>query len=127
MTEAVFAEGLTKSYGGRLVVDRLDLSVERGRVFGLLGANGAGKSTAIECILGTRQPDSGTIRLLGQDPRKHRSALFQRIGVQFQEGDYPRKSGSRSSAGTPPASTAAPPTGTGSAGSSASATSSAHR
>lgn len=89
MTEAVFAEGLTKSYGGRLVVDRLDLSVERGRVFGLLGANGAGKSTAIECILGTRQPDSGTIRLLGQDPRKHRSALFQRIGVQFQEGDYP--------------------------------------
>ena len=89
MTEAVFAEGLTKSYGGRLVVDRLDLSVERGRIFGLLGANGAGKSTAIECILGTRQPDSGTIRLLGQDPRKHRSALFQRIGVQFQEGDYP--------------------------------------
>ena len=48
-----------------------------------------GTSTAIECILGTRQPDSGTIRLLGQDPRKHRSALFQRIGVQFQEGDYP--------------------------------------
>lgn len=86
--EAVFARGLTKTYGGRTVVDRLDLSVPRGTVFGLLGANGAGKSTTIECLLGTRQADAGTVRLLGQDPKRHRRALFERIGVQFQEGDY---------------------------------------
>ena len=88
MSEAVWVQGLAKSYNGKTVVDHLDLSVPRGTVFGLLGANGAGKSTTIECILGTRQPDAGTVRLLGQSPNKRRSALFQRIGVQFQEGDY---------------------------------------
>ena len=88
MSEAVWVQGLTKSYNGKTVVDHLDLSVPRGTVFGLLGANGAGKSTTIECILGTRQPDAGTVRLLGESPNKRRSALFQRIGVQFQEGDY---------------------------------------
>ncbi len=88
MSEAIRVQGLTKSYNGKTVVDHLDLSVPRGTVFGLLGANGAGKSTTIECILGTKQPDAGTVRLLGQSPDQRRSALFQRIGVQFQEGDY---------------------------------------
>ena len=88
MSEAVFVEGLTKTYAGRTVVDHLDLSVKSGTVFGLLGANGAGKSTTIECMLGTKQADAGTVRLLGQDPKKKRRTLFERIGVQFQEGDY---------------------------------------
>lgn len=88
MSEAVFVEGLTKTYAGKTVVNHLNLSVKSGTVFGLLGANGAGKSTTIECMLGTKQADSGTVRLLGQDPKKKRRALFQRIGVQFQEGDY---------------------------------------
>ena len=88
MSEAVFVEGLTKTYAGRTVVDHLDFSVKSGTVFGLLGANGAGKSTTIECMLGTKQADAGTVRLLGQDPKKKRRTLFERIGVQFQEGDY---------------------------------------
>lgn len=91
MSEAIFAEGLTKSYNGKTVVNHLNLSVKRGTVFGLLGANGAGKSTTIECMLGTKQADSGTVRLLGQDPNKHRRTLFERIGVQFQEGDYQKE------------------------------------
>ncbi|MCU6755792.1 Daunorubicin/doxorubicin resistance ATP-binding protein DrrA [uncultured Eubacterium sp.] len=91
MIEAIFVEGLTKSYNEKTVVDDLSLSVKSGTVFGLLGANGAGKSTAIECMLGTKQADTGTVRLLGQDPKKHRRALFQRIGVQFQEGDYQKE------------------------------------
>ena len=91
MSEAVFVERLTKSYHGKTVVDHLDLSVKSGTVFGLLGANSAGKSTTIECILGTKQADAGTVRLLGQDPKKRRRALFERIGVQFQEGDYHRE------------------------------------
>ena len=91
MSEAIFVEGLTKSYNGKTVVDHLELSVTRGTVFGLLGANGAGKSTTIECMLGTKQADSGTVRLLGQDPKKRRRALFQRTGVQLQEGDYHRE------------------------------------
>ena len=91
MSEAIVVRGLTKRCGGKTVVDHLDLSVRSGTVFGLLGANGAGKSTAIECMLGTRQADAGTVRLLGQDPKKHRRTLFERIGVQFQEGDYHRE------------------------------------
>lgn len=90
MSEAIFVEGLTKAYHGKTVVDHLDISVKSGTVFGLLGANGAGKSTTIECMLGTKQADSGTVRLLGQDPKKRR-ILFERIGVQFQEGDYHRE------------------------------------
>lgn len=88
MSEAIFVEGLTKAYHGKTVVDHLNLSVKSGTVFGLLGANGAGKSTAIECMLGTKQADCGTVRLLGQDPSRRRRALFQRIGVQFQECGY---------------------------------------
>lgn len=88
MREAILVEGLTKAYHGKTVVDHLTLSVPRGTVFGLLGPNGAGKSTTIECMLGTKKADGGTVRLLGQDPKRHRRTLFQRIGVQFQEGDY---------------------------------------
>ena len=91
MREAVFVQGLTKVYDGKTVVDRLDLSVPCGTVFGLLGANSAGKSTTIECILGTKQADAGSVRLLGQNPTKQRRALFQRVGVQFQEGDYQKE------------------------------------
>ena len=91
MSEAIFVEGLTKSYQGKTVVDHLSLSVKSGTVFGLLGANGAGKSTTIECMLGTKEADAGTVRLLGQNPKTHRRALFERIGVQFQEGDYHRE------------------------------------
>ena len=50
MSEAIFVEGLTKSYNGKTVVENLNLSVKSGTVFGLLGANGAGKSTTIEVM-----------------------------------------------------------------------------
>jgi ABC-2 type transport system ATP-binding protein len=79
---------LSKSYGGVRAVRELSISVGRGEVFGLLGANGAGKSTAIECILGTRVPDSGSVTILGRNPRVDRKRLFERVGVQFQEANY---------------------------------------
>lgn len=88
MTEAVSVQNLCKSYHGKQVLNNLHLSVKPGTVFGLLGANGAGKSTTIECILGTKKPDCGSITLLGQNPERNRQELFQKIGVQFQEGDY---------------------------------------
>ena len=88
MNEVIHVEHLTKAYGGRVVLDGLNLSVPGGTVLGLLGANGAGKSTAIECMLGVRRADGGTVTLLGRDPRRRERALFERIGVQFQQGDY---------------------------------------
>ena len=87
MSEAISVKGLTKSYHGKTVLNHLDLSVRTGTVFGLLGANGAGKSTAIECMLGSRNADSGAVFLLGRDPKQNRREVFQRIGVQFQEGN----------------------------------------
>lgn len=88
MKEAVCVEGLTKAYYGTAGVFDLSLSVESGTVYGLLGANGAGKSTTIECILGTKNADSGTVSVLGCNPKKDRRRLFQNVGVQFQENDY---------------------------------------
>lgn len=81
MREAVKVTDLSKSYQGRTVLHGLNLSVKPGTVFGLLGANGAGKSTAIECILGTKQADTGSVLVLGCHPKKDRSSLFQRVGV----------------------------------------------
>ncbi|MCI9576799.1 MAG: ABC transporter ATP-binding protein [Clostridiales bacterium] len=88
MEEVVKVEGVTKAYGSLLAVDHVSLSVKRGTAFGLLGANGAGKSTTIECILGTKRADSGTVSILSLDPRKDRRRLFQKVGVQFQGCDY---------------------------------------
>ena len=84
----VTVENLTKSYGQLKAVENLNFTVQPGEVFGLLGANGAGKSTTIECILGTKKKDSGRVSVLGMDPVKDRKAMFERVGVQFQEGNY---------------------------------------
>ena len=66
----------------------MSIQVGKGKVFGMLGANGAGKSTIIECMLGTKIADSGSVSILGYDPKKDRHTLFQKVGVQFQECDY---------------------------------------
>jgi ABC-2 type transport system ATP-binding protein len=57
-------------------------------ILGLLGENGAGKTTSIECILGTKKPEQGSVTILGMNPRLDRKKLFQKVGVQFQEGCY---------------------------------------
>lgn len=88
MQTAINVKHLSKSYGGKRVLEDVSLSVKCGTVFGLLGANGAGKSTAIECILGTKTADSGTVTVLGLDPKRDRRRLFQNVGVQFQECYY---------------------------------------
>lgn len=85
---AIEVTDLTKTFGQKTAVDQLNLRIEKGTIFGLLGHNGAGKSTTIDCILGTQQCDSGTIRILGIDPVKKRKQLFQKVGVQFQESAF---------------------------------------
>ena len=87
--KAVTVTGLSKSYSGKKVIENLNLTIRTGQIYGLLGANGAGKSTAVECILGTRRADSGEVRILGMDPVTERRHLFEQVGVQFQEASYP--------------------------------------
>jgi len=91
MESIIKVEKLSKSYSNVTAVKNLDIAVRRGEFFGLLGANGAGKSTTIECILGTVKQDSGVVSILGMNPQKDRKILFERVGVQFQEANYQDK------------------------------------
>ena len=85
----VTVRGLTKSYGGRTVVDDIDLDVHEGEVLGLIGANGAGKTTTVECLQGLRRPDAGHVRVLGLDPARDADRLRQLVGSQLQSSGLP--------------------------------------
>jgi ABC-2 type transport system ATP-binding protein len=85
----VIVRGLTKSYDGRVVVDRLDLEVLSGEVVGLIGANGAGKTTTVECLQGLRHADAGHVRVLGLDPARDADRLRPQIGSQLQSSALP--------------------------------------
>ncbi|MBK5307906.1 MAG: ABC transporter ATP-binding protein [Frankiaceae bacterium] len=85
---ALEVAGLVKRYAGRPVVDGLSFSVQPATVLALLGPNGAGKTTTVEICEGFRRPDTGTVRVLGLDPRDQ--ALRPRVGVMPQSGGaYP--------------------------------------
>ncbi|MBP1044455.1 ABC transporter ATP-binding protein [Vagococcus sp. BWB3-3] len=82
---AISVQELVKSFDKVMAVDHLSFTVPKGTIFGLLGHNGAGKSTTIDCLLGTQAYQSGHVSILGEDPIKVRKKLFQKVGVQFQE------------------------------------------
>ncbi len=88
---AVQISHLRKTYGTLVAVDDLSLSVSEGEIFGILGPNGAGKTTTVECAVGLRQPDSGTVRLLGLDPHTDRDRVREIVGVQLQSSAFPGK------------------------------------
>jgi ABC-2 type transport system ATP-binding protein len=81
--------GLVKRYGALAAVDGVSFRVERGEVFGMLGPNGAGKTTTLEIVEGLREPDAGSVRVLGTDVRSDPGAVKQRIGVQLQATALP--------------------------------------
>jgi ABC-2 type transport system ATP-binding protein len=83
---AIEVSKLTKHYGGITAVDSLDLQVITGEIFALLGPNGAGKSTTVEMLEGFRNPTSGGVKVLGQDPTTANRAWRDRIGVVLQSG-----------------------------------------
>lgn len=84
MADTIEVEGLVKRYGGQAVVDDVSFTVHEGEFFGLLGPNGAGKTTTLEMIEGLRQPDAGSVRLLGESPWPRNPNLLPHIGVQLQ-------------------------------------------
>lgn len=72
---------LTKQYGSRVVVDRLNLEVRRGEIVGFLGPNGAGKTTSIRMLLGLIAPSAGRVELFGRDLASERAHLLPRVGA----------------------------------------------
>ena len=82
---------LRKAYGATAAIDDVSFQVNDGEIFGLLGPNGAGKTTTVECLQGLRQPDSGSIRVLGFDPKADASNLKKQIGSQLQESALPAR------------------------------------
>src|SRR5690349_23730392 len=73
-----------KKFGSRLAVDELDLRVPAGEIYGLLGHNGAGKSTAIGMMLGQVWPTQGEVMICGHDVTAHRRKALQKIGAIFE-------------------------------------------
>lgn len=88
-TSVLECTGLTKTYGDHVAVDDLDLEVRAGEIYGILGANGAGKTTSVECAQGLRRADRGTIRVLGLDPVADKGRLRGRVGSQLQQSNLP--------------------------------------
>lgn len=79
---------LSKSYGSTIAVDRIDLSVNSGKIFGFLGPNGAGKTTTIKLLTTLISPTSGSIDILGINAIQHPLDVRKKIGVVLQQPSY---------------------------------------
>ena len=80
-TDAITVSHVTKTYRDTIALDDLSFKVGRGSIFGLIGSNGAGKSTTIGCLCGLLDPTSGGIRLFGESFGVHSSETKRRLGV----------------------------------------------
>jgi ABC-2 type transport system ATP-binding protein len=90
MSEVVIrVDHFRKLYGEFVAVDDISFQVDRGEIFGLLGPNGAGKTSTLESLEGIRQPESGTLDILGIDPTRQVRKLRDLIGVQLQTAGLP--------------------------------------
>jgi ABC-2 type transport system ATP-binding protein len=82
--EKVAVEALTRRYGDLVAVDGISFRVDSGEMFGLIGPDGAGKTTTLRTILGLLAPHGGTVRTCGLDPIRHGARLSRRIGYLSQ-------------------------------------------
>lgn len=80
----VHIENLVKRYGSQIALDHLNLDIMEGEIFGLLGPNGSGKTTAINCILALLKYDKGIIRILGQEMSPDNYQVKSQIGIVLQ-------------------------------------------
>jgi ABC-2 type transport system ATP-binding protein len=81
---AIDVSGLSKSFGGKRVVDNFSIQVPRGTIYGFLGPNGSGKTTTIRMLCGLLTPDAGSGTCLGLDLRREQAAIKRRVGYMTQ-------------------------------------------
>jgi ABC-2 type transport system ATP-binding protein len=82
---AIDVRGLSKIYGGRAVVNKVDIQVGSGRIVGFLGPNGSGKTTSLRMLCGLLTPDAGEGRVLGLDFRRQAAELKRQVGYMTQK------------------------------------------
>ncbi len=82
---------LAKRYGDVQAVRDVSFEVRGGEIFGIIGSNGSGTTTTVECLQGLRRRDGGDVRVLGLDPQTQRDQLRHRIGSQLQEAALPER------------------------------------
>ncbi|MCJ7450716.1 MAG: ABC transporter ATP-binding protein [Candidatus Nanohaloarchaeota archaeon QJJ-9] len=87
--QAVNTENLEKSFGEVRALDQLNLTVEKGKLFGFIGPNGAGKTTTINILTGQIQPDRGKARVLGTDPTRKPKKVRGKVGILPEREDPP--------------------------------------
>lgn len=80
----IHIENLVKRYGNLVALDHLNLDIEEGEIFGLLGPNGSGKTTAINCMLALLKYDKGTITIFGKEMQPNSYDIKKNIGVVMQ-------------------------------------------
>lgn len=85
--EAASLRQVTKNYGTNCALSSVNLDLRTGEILALLGSNGAGKTSAIKLLLGLLKPSSGSVRVMGSDPRDARTR--QRIGAMLQAAAVP--------------------------------------
>ena len=85
ISNSVVVESLVKSFGDFIAVDRINLEVRKGEVFGFLGPNGAGKSTTIRMLCGLLKPTSGHAEVAGFDVSRKPETVRQNIGYMSQK------------------------------------------
>ena len=88
---AIAVSGLTKRFADVVAVDAIDFAVPRGVTAALLGGNGAGKTTTLSMLLGLLLPDAGSVRILGEDMRRHRFRVLPRMNFSSPYVDLPRR------------------------------------
>jgi ABC-2 type transport system ATP-binding protein len=87
--DAIRVDGLRKCYGELVAVDGVSFRVAEGEIFGLLGPNGSGKTTTVECLQGLRRADEGRLDVFGRDPRTDPRGVRRLVGSQLQESALP--------------------------------------
>ena len=94
MDYIIETENLTKRYGTATVVDKVNLHVPKGKIYGLLGRNGAGKTTAMKMMLQLAFPTEGTVRLFGTNYKENIHTLYSKVGSIIETpGFYPNLTG----------------------------------